>query len=153
LENKFCINYQGLLYDTIDYFIKLTRGKDARKLWESFPDGMDVLLSHGPPHGILDFNMSAQNVGCEEMRIRLDTMKKPPKLCLFGHIHNSYGVKFPPPYQERESPIYANVALDQTSVGGRILYQEPLSFSLLRTQEGVKIDLWDLHSEMDFRIL
>lgn len=67
------------------------RGPLIAEIWELIPDDVDILLTHGPPHGILDEVPTGmdKNVGCEELRKRLKTIK--PKLHLFGHIHEGYG--------------------------------------------------------------
>lgn len=53
------------------------------------PEETDVLITHGPPFGILDRTISGLEVGCEDL---LKTIKKlKPKFHLFGHIHEAYG--------------------------------------------------------------
>lgn len=68
-----------------------TRGEDIAKVWEDIPEGIDIAIIHGPPHGILDAIPSGMRVGCEDLKIRLDTMKDPPKYLIIGHLHGSYG--------------------------------------------------------------
>jgi Icc-related predicted phosphoesterase len=59
--------------------------------WKQIPSGIDVLITHTPPHGILDCtNSGTIHAGCpyllEEMRrIR-------PRLHVFGHVHASHGI-------------------------------------------------------------
>ncbi|KAL1982619.1 hypothetical protein VTN96DRAFT_1054 [Rasamsonia emersonii] len=55
----------------------------------SYPD-VDILLTHGPPYGILDqVYYSNQSVGCENL---LKACKRArPRLHVFGHIHEGYG--------------------------------------------------------------
>jgi hypothetical protein len=38
--------------------------KDAFKLWSVIPEDIDILVTHGPPFGILDQNYDKKNVGC-----------------------------------------------------------------------------------------
>jgi Icc-related predicted phosphoesterase len=64
------------------------RGADIRKYWDRIPTGLDVLLSHGPPHGILDW-VGQRRVGCEELGIAINRVK--PRLHSFGHIHSAGG--------------------------------------------------------------
>ncbi|TIA89917.1 hypothetical protein E3P99_01820 [Wallemia hederae] len=52
---------------------------------------MDVLITHGPPHNILDKTQSNLNVGCVELTDALPRLR--PKLHVFGHIHESRGCK------------------------------------------------------------
>ena len=60
------------------------------KVWDSIPDNTDIVLSHGPPKGVLDLSYNRMNVlefcGCSNMKKKM--LKLQPKLCLFGHIHN-----------------------------------------------------------------
>jgi Icc-related predicted phosphoesterase len=67
----------------------------AEELWAAIPDSTQILVTHGPPHGILDLTVyDAKNVGCPyllEKVISLD--KKELRYHLFGHIHEMYGIK------------------------------------------------------------
>lgn len=59
--------------------------------WNKAPDGTDILVSHCPPLNILDKNMEGITAGCD---IVMDTIRRiKPKLTLFGHIHEAYGVR------------------------------------------------------------
>lgn len=66
------------------------RDKDIKRHWDAIPDNTDVLITHGPPKGILD-EVWAGNVGCPYLRDRVLTLK--PKLHVFGHIHEGRGEK------------------------------------------------------------
>lgn len=60
-------------------------------LWASIPEDTDIVISHGPPKGILDHSYAQEgNVyercGCAALSKRILALQ--PKLCLFGHIHN-----------------------------------------------------------------
>ena len=54
------------------------------------PDGVDVVMTHGPPKGILDLCPQG-NVGCGNLRRALHRVK--PKMHCFGHIHEGYGIE------------------------------------------------------------
>lgn len=64
------------------------RGFAIRQHWRMIPTGTDVVITHGPPNGILD-EVGREHVGCEELRQRLDDVC--PRLTVFGHIHSGYG--------------------------------------------------------------
>jgi predicted phosphodiesterase len=49
------------------------------------PDNTDIILSHGPPHGILDKNLAGEHCGSKALMNRVNEIK--PKLVVFGHIH------------------------------------------------------------------
>lgn len=67
----------------------LPRGEPLREVWSKIPDGIDVLVTHGPPFGVLDRTHSGLLVGCEEMRTAID--RALPRLHVFGHIHEGAG--------------------------------------------------------------
>lgn len=50
----------------------------------------DILISHLPPLGVLDKSTFGENMGNEDLRCRVEKIK--PKLHLFGHIHEAYGM-------------------------------------------------------------
>ena len=69
--------------------------KDRAKLeriWRNIIDiDTDIIINHGPPKGILD--LSLDRVGnlerCGDKSLLNRVMEVNPKLCLFGHIHDS----------------------------------------------------------------
>lgn len=75
-----------------DWAFNLNRGAELAEKWKLIPDNTDVLITHGPPHGILDEvqrKFFVENTGCEELRKRVEVLC--PKLHVFGHIHCGYG--------------------------------------------------------------
>ncbi len=74
-----------------DWAFNRKRGSDIRKHWDLIPSETDVLITHGPPFGILDKCMNGQRVGCEDLLKKVNELK--PKVHAFGHIHEGYGVK------------------------------------------------------------
>jgi Icc-related predicted phosphoesterase len=60
-------------------------------VWKHIPDDVDIVVTHGPPKGILDLAYHQLNCiefcGDEALRKRMYLLN--PKLCLFGHIHNN----------------------------------------------------------------
>lgn len=68
-----------------------------RQTWNKIPSDIDILCTHGPPFGILDFTFDSmekgepvwKNVGCMELRNTVTKLK--PKAHLFGHVHNNSG--------------------------------------------------------------
>ena len=58
--------------------------------YANIPEDTDVLITHTPPFGVLDYDDNI-NYGSEELLIRIATVK--PHLQLFGHIHSQYEVK------------------------------------------------------------
>ncbi|CAK9013872.1 unnamed protein product [Durusdinium trenchii] len=56
----------------------LPRGEPLAQVWEKMPDRVDVLMTHGPAHCILDLCSSGIHAGCEELlkAIRPMALKK-----------------------------------------------------------------------------
>jgi len=63
------------------------KGKDP---WHLIPDNTNILITHGPPHQILDKTWDSRNSGCNTLRIKIESIKD-LKLHCFGHIHESGG--------------------------------------------------------------
>lgn len=82
------------------------RGKEIAKKWALVPDDTNVLITHGPPYGILDLidtnhyttSESKSSLilerdshqGCEELRKKVDQLTD-LKLHVFGHLHYQGG--------------------------------------------------------------
>ncbi len=129
LQDSAC-DYQGLkiwgspwtptFYDW--HFMK-DRGAAIKEKWDLIPSDTDILITHGPPFGILDqvsFSSKGRGVekfaGCEELREAMFRIK--PKLHVFGHIHAQGGEKVDRLHRvaDRDDPVPA----DEAS-GGRVL--------------------------------
>ena len=57
--------------------------------WDEIPQDTDILITHMPPHGILDMTIRNENVGSKSLRRMMGKIK--PKLWIWGHIHEAYG--------------------------------------------------------------
>lgn len=59
--------------------------------WKQIPTGIDVLITHTPPFGILDCPASeAVHWGCPHLREELKRIR--PRLHVFGHVHGCHGI-------------------------------------------------------------
>lgn len=60
------------------------------KYWDEIPENTDIVVTHGPPFGMLDSTYDRLNnfdmCGCRNLMKRI--IKVNPKYHLFGHIHN-----------------------------------------------------------------
>ncbi len=65
---------------------------ELRNKWRSIPSNTHVLITHGPPAGILDFIIDGRHVGSTSILAEINQRVK-PQLHLFGHIHEGYGVR------------------------------------------------------------
>jgi Icc-related predicted phosphoesterase len=68
----------------------LQRGEQLLEKWSNIPLDTDILVTHGPPHGVLDKNFFYEHCGCEELTKVVKNFVK-PRLHVFGHIHEDYG--------------------------------------------------------------
>jgi predicted phosphodiesterase len=74
-----------------DWAFNLDRGAPLAAKWALIPEDIDILVTHGPPHGLLDRNTSGHAVGCEALGERLSGLTR-LRLHVFGHIHEARGV-------------------------------------------------------------
>ncbi len=77
-----------------DWAFNVNRGVAIAQKWSLIPSDTDVLITHGPPHGILDTvtdrgTGEKEAVGCEELLPAVKRIK--PRAHIFGHIHAGYG--------------------------------------------------------------
>lgn len=68
----------------------VARGFAAQQLWSKIPSDVDVLLTHGPPNGILDKVVTGARVG-DETLLKEVMSRCRPQFHVFGHIHEAYG--------------------------------------------------------------
>lgn len=85
----------------------LQRGIRLAETWKRIPEDTDVLITHGPPKQICDWNGS-EEVGCEDLLKRVFEVK--PKLHIFGHIHQSRGK-----FKYLGKTLFVNVAMNDTN--------------------------------------
>lgn len=55
------------------------------------PQGVDMVMTHGPPKGIMDYTDSKQRAGCPDLFAAI--FRARPRLHCFGHIHEGCGAK------------------------------------------------------------
>lgn len=105
-------------------------GEELENKWKNIPEDTDILITHGPSFGILDYVMDSygpRNVGCELLRIRLSVLK--PLIHVFGHIHYSYGTRNVDDTlfinasicTEQYQPINKPIVVDITEVEGKFV--------------------------------
>lgn len=78
-------------------------GNSLENKWSEIPEDTDILVTHGPPHAILDdASYTNRFLGCTKLKERVEAIK--PKIHTFGHIHGGYG------YKEGEDIHYINAS-------------------------------------------
>jgi Icc-related predicted phosphoesterase len=70
---------------------------DLDAIWATIPSGIDLLITHGPPKGILDITRdwkSKQPIHVGSLSLtRHVTGRIKPKVHAFGHIHDENGIR------------------------------------------------------------
>lgn len=91
-----------------DWHFMLPRGEALKAKWDMIPEGLDILVTHGPPYGILDRVVGKmhkpEKAGCEELLKAI--VRTEPKHHVFGHVHEHGGKQF-----VGEHTIYHNVSI------------------------------------------
>lgn len=85
------------------------RANDVRV--SQIPDGLDILMTHSPPFGVLDFvapQFGSVHVGDEWLRHEMDRLRVPTMVC--GHIHEQRGVEKVALKDTDEFTVVINVA-------------------------------------------
>jgi Icc-related predicted phosphoesterase len=100
LEDALC-KYKGIRFYGTPYtpkfgnwYFMLREGLEEQ--WSKSIQPCDVLITHGPPKFILDSAPRGdlyEHCGSIHLYHRINKIK--PKLCVFGHIHNSTNNKYP----------------------------------------------------------
>ncbi len=54
-------------------------------------EGVDLVMTHGPPKGIMDYTEAKQRAGCSDLFGAVARTR--PRLRCFGHIHEGWGAK------------------------------------------------------------
>ncbi len=75
-----------------DWAFNRDRGEDINRHWQLLPDNVDILITHGPPSGILDQTVRGESVGCEMLLEKIKQLER-LKIHVFGHIHEAYGIE------------------------------------------------------------
>ena len=76
-----------------DWAFGKKRGDELMEHWKKIPDNTNVLITHGPPYGVLDRLVPSQiDVGDYDLLEKIKRLKD-LKLHVFGHIHEEHGIE------------------------------------------------------------
>ncbi|CAF0927512.1 unnamed protein product [Adineta ricciae] len=68
----------------------------GRDKWSNIPENIDLLLTHGPPYSVRDYNS-----GCPQLLDEIVTRVR-PRIHMFGHMHGSRGASL---YKSEDNQI------------------------------------------------
>lgn len=89
----------------------LSSAEDRKRHWAQIPRNLDILVTHGPPKGILDREAPEEPAaGCPELALAVPKMQ--PRLHVFGHIHGGYGVLRTPTTVFINASVYQDGSLE-----------------------------------------
>ena len=71
-----------------DYWKFMKERGEMRQVWNDIPNNIDVLVTHGPPAGVLD-TVSEKAVG--DMSLLDAVLRIRPTYHIFGHVHEGRG--------------------------------------------------------------
>lgn len=109
LSNCHYLNYssvkiEGLKVYGIPFYVERYDNKEAmtelESIWER---DIDILISHQPPYGILDYSEQYGNYGSRRLLSKIKELR--PRYHIFGHIHEGYGMR------EKDGTTFINCAL------------------------------------------
>lgn len=83
------IEIDGVNFYGVPMFMRDCIFNRQSRNYAKIPEGTDVLITHDPPYGILDYDDNI-NYGSTEILNRITTIR--PGLHLFGHIHAQHGI-------------------------------------------------------------
>lgn len=86
-----------------NWAFNINRDDAIKACWDKIPADTDILITHGPPLGILDRSSQGLHWGCSLLRHAVAHIS--PTIHAFGHIHESYGTI------KRNGTQYINAAL------------------------------------------
>jgi len=101
------------------------------RIWEKIPVETDVLITHGPPRGIMDLferrlvgkggreQFRSERIGSVSLREAIERIK--PAVHVFGHNHFDYGML------RKNQTTFVNVSLPEGRTG---IMHEPIVFEL-----------------------
>jgi len=81
---KWCGPYQHFAYKN---------ESESALIFNKIPEDTDILITHGPPFGILDWELGSDGKTHFGSKFLLNkVLEIKPKYHIFGHVHHSYGI-------------------------------------------------------------
>ncbi len=70
-----------------------SNSSDRKRIYSTIPAGTDIIITHGPPYGILDGSPNEYPGPTGDRELRQAIVRIRPRLHVFGHTHAGYGVR------------------------------------------------------------
>jgi len=87
-----------------NWAFNVARGAAIRRYWQMIPTDINVLITHGPSHGVLDTaHPTTDHLGCEELTKAVQQIR--PRFHVFGHIHGGQGQR------NSDGTLYVNASV------------------------------------------
>ena len=96
------VTIEGVKFYGVPMFMEDAMSGDYDRNIQKIPSDTDILITHQPPYGILDFSA---NIRYGDHKLLEIVLKTKPKYHLFGHIHGAYGI------EKSEHTTYVNAAV------------------------------------------
>lgn len=96
------ITIEGVKFYGVPMFMEDAMSGDYDKNIQKIPNDTDVLITHQPPYCILD---SSANINYGDRNLLQIVLKIQPKLHLFGHVHDAYGI------EKNDNILFVNAAI------------------------------------------
>ena len=96
------IEIEEMKFWGIPYFLSNELNGNTAQLIAKIPQKTDILITHRPPYGVLDFEEGG-NFGCIDLLQVVPKIR--PKYHLFGHVHAGYGI------EKSQHTTFVNAAL------------------------------------------
>ncbi len=96
------INIEGIKFYGVPMFMEDDMTRKYKEYLSGIPNDTDVLVTHQPPAGILDYD-GHRHYGSLELFEKIQIVC--PRLHLFGHIHSAFGTSL------SNGTIFSNAAL------------------------------------------
>lgn len=95
------------------------KGPALADAWARVPAGIDILVTHTPPRGILDTSSRGQSLGCANLANELERIS--PRVHCFGHVHASAG------HRTIRETLFINASSIESGTG---IVRPPVRFTL-----------------------
>lgn len=120
-----------------NWAFNVQRGPDIKRYWDAVPNNADILVTHGPPYGILDMTSRGENVGCKDLLYRIQELPN-LKMVIFGHIHEDAG------YELINGVHYINACVLNERYQ---LQNRPQAFIIDKDKNITKIDIMEVEKQ------